>query len=181
VAGNSEGLGVVVVDPHDIYRRGLVVCLRDDPELIVVYEGPAVPAARMGDIALCRADLLPQIPLDMPAVLIAGGPGFLKAPAGSNVFAVLDRESLDTRHLVAAVRAAAVGLRISTFPATHDLVSRDVEVLRLLADGAETREIAEALGYSERTIKEAITQTKRLLGARTRAHAVAEAMRLHLI
>jgi hypothetical protein len=138
----GESVEVVVVDPHNIYRRGLVVSLREDSDLCVVYEGATAPTVRLGDVALCRADLLPGLPPDMPAVVIAGGPCQSPLPAAPNVFAVLDRESLDTRHLVAAVRAAAVGLRILALPPTHELVSRDVEVLRLLADGAETREIA---------------------------------------
>jgi DNA-binding NarL/FixJ family response regulator len=65
--------------------------------------------------------------------------------------------------------------------AVPDLDTRTVEVLRLIADGAGTREISSELGYSERTIKTVIAEAVRGLGARNRAHAVAEAMRRALI
>ncbi|MGH2720451.1 MAG: LuxR C-terminal-related transcriptional regulator, partial [Actinomycetota bacterium] len=58
---------------------------------------------------------------------------------------------------------------------------RELEVLRMLAAGAGTREIAEALCYSERTVKTLIQEVERELGARSRAQAVAEGIRLGII
>jgi DNA-binding NarL/FixJ family response regulator len=57
------------------------------------------------------------------------------------------------------------------------LESREVEVLRLLADGFGTREIAELLHYSERTVKNIIRGILTRLSLRNRAHAVAFALR----
>jgi DNA-binding NarL/FixJ family response regulator len=57
------------------------------------------------------------------------------------------------------------------------LSARDLEVLRLLADGRSTAGIAEDLAYSESTIKNVIHDLVRHLGARNRAHAVATAIR----
>ncbi|MGP3926333.1 helix-turn-helix domain-containing protein [Streptomyces sp. 8N616] len=54
---------------------------------------------------------------------------------------------------------------------------REVEVLRLLADGLDTTEIAQKLSYSERTIKNIISGMTNRLGLRNRAHAVAFALR----
>ena len=58
---------------------------------------------------------------------------------------------------------------------------RELEVLRLLAQGAGTREIAQSLSYSERTVKTLIQEIGRELGARSRAQAVAEGIRLGII
>ena len=61
------------------------------------------------------------------------------------------------------------------------LSGRDLAVLRLLAEGQSTANIAVALAYSESTIKNVIHDLVRNLGARNRAHAVAMAIRGGLI
>ena len=50
-------------------------------------------------------------------------------------------------------------------------------MLHMLADGLTTREIAEELSYSERTVKNIVHDVLEKLGCRTRAHAVAIATR----
>jgi DNA-binding NarL/FixJ family response regulator len=57
------------------------------------------------------------------------------------------------------------------------LAPREVEVLKLLADGMNTREIAVKLSYSERTIKNVLSGLMRRLQLQNRVHAVAYAMR----
>ena len=57
------------------------------------------------------------------------------------------------------------------------LATREREVLRLLAEGAETREIAEVLSYSERTVKNIVHDLLAKMNCRTRAQAVGVAMR----
>ena len=54
---------------------------------------------------------------------------------------------------------------------------RERDVLRLLADGHDTREIATDLCYSERTVKNVVHDVLMKLNCRTRAHAVALATR----
>jgi DNA-binding NarL/FixJ family response regulator len=61
------------------------------------------------------------------------------------------------------------------------LTSREQEVLRLVAAGHPTREVARRLCYSERTIKNVIHDVVTKLNARTRSQAVAEAVREGLI
>ncbi|MEV0477186.1 helix-turn-helix transcriptional regulator [Streptomyces prunicolor] len=58
---------------------------------------------------------------------------------------------------------------------------REAEVLRLLADGLDTAEIASKLSYSERTIKNIVHGMITRLGLRNRAHAVAHGIRTGLI
>jgi DNA-binding NarL/FixJ family response regulator len=66
-------------------------------------------------------------------------------------------------------------------PAGCGLCDRDLQVLRLMADGHSTAGIARDLAYSESTIKNIIHAIVRELGARNRAHAVATALRTQLI
>jgi DNA-binding NarL/FixJ family response regulator len=57
------------------------------------------------------------------------------------------------------------------------LTTREQHVLRLLADGEETRSIATELHYSERTVKNVVHDVLTKLNCRTRAQAVGVAMR----
>lgn len=67
------------------------------------------------------------------------------------------------------------GLRFS------GLSDREIEVLRLLADGMDTGEIARRMSFSERTIKAVLHDVITRLQLRSRAHAVAYAVREGLI
>lgn len=81
------------------------------------------------------------------------------------------------RHLIDQVREfqrqspgseGSIGLR---------LTEREIEVLRLLAEGMETAEVATRLNYSERTIKSVLHTLSARLNLRNRVHAVAYAIR----
>ena len=61
------------------------------------------------------------------------------------------------------------------------LSEREIEVLRLVAEGLETSEIAERLCYSERTVKGVVHEITTRLRLRNRAQAVAYAVRQGLI
>ena len=61
------------------------------------------------------------------------------------------------------------------------LSNREVAVLRLIAEGFDTREIAQQLAYSERTIKNVIHDVTTRLQLRNRSQAVAYALREGLI
>jgi DNA-binding NarL/FixJ family response regulator len=63
----------------------------------------------------------------------------------------------------------------------HRLSTRDVEVLRLLAEGCDTADIAQKLAYSEPTIKNVIQRLFDQLKVRNRPHAVAVALRAGII
>lgn len=61
------------------------------------------------------------------------------------------------------------------------LTPRETQVLRLVADGHDTAEIALALCYSERTVKNVLHDLTTRLQLRNRSHAVAYAVREGLI
>ncbi len=61
------------------------------------------------------------------------------------------------------------------------LSTREIAVLRLMADGMATNEIARSLRYSERTVKNIVYGLTNRLNLRNRTHAVAFAMRAGVI
>ena len=176
-----NSIRVGVFDDHEIFAQGVEAILREDDVVAVVVRDVAEAASV--DVAVVSLSVVGSPGLDCP--LVACVP-LSDIGAGSqrvrNVFAELARETVTPNQLCSAVRAAASGLRIerrATVPGM--LADRERTVLRLLANGADTREIAAGLGYSERTIKGAIQQIEQSLGARSRAHAVALALRSSLI
>ncbi|MEU8588800.1 response regulator transcription factor [Streptomyces sp. NPDC048664] len=71
-------------------------------------------------------------------------------------------------------RSAAGGPGLAS---TSGLTPRESDVLRLVAEGFDTSEIAGKLSYSERTVKNVIHGLTTRLHLRNRAHAVAYALR----
>ncbi|AXO37994.1 response regulator transcription factor [Micromonospora chalcea] len=61
------------------------------------------------------------------------------------------------------------------------LTAREIDVLRLMAEGFDTNEIADELRYSERTVKNVIYGLNHRLKLRNRSHAVAYALRSGMI
>ena len=57
------------------------------------------------------------------------------------------------------------------------LTEREIDVLRLVADGRDTADIADELCYSERTVKNVIHDVTSRFNLRNRSHAVAYAVR----
>jgi DNA-binding NarL/FixJ family response regulator len=111
---------------------------------------------------------------------------------------VLRKETLTTDSLASAVRAAADGTGVVTSellrdlldglsrdgydrPAAARLTDREQRVLALIAAGHPTREVAEQMCYSERTVKNVLHDVVTKLGARSRSQAVAHAVREGLI
>ncbi|WP_190143625.1 helix-turn-helix transcriptional regulator [Streptomyces glebosus] len=79
--------------------------------------------------------------------------------------------------LLDQLRTLRDGPQESQGPDMARLKEREVEVLKLLAKGFDTAEVADALNYSERTIKNILAGMTDRLGLRNRAHAIAYAMR----
>ena len=64
---------------------------------------------------------------------------------------------------------------------SQELSSRQQEILRLIADGVPSREIAARLSMSQATMSRQLRQVFDLLGVDDRAHAIAEAYRKNLL
>jgi DNA-binding NarL/FixJ family response regulator len=77
-------------------------------------------------------------------------------------------------------RATAQEGSVATLTTLH-LSAREAEVLRLVADGFDTTDIADQLAYSESTIKGVLAKIMGRLNARNRCHAIAIVVREGLI
>jgi DNA-binding NarL/FixJ family response regulator len=116
--------------------------------------------------------------------------------AGATGF--VDRVTLTPDRLAASVRAAARGAGVmapelldtlcrgvaergGSRPPQPALNERERLVLRLVADGHQTREVAAELCYSERTIKNVLHDVVIKMNVRTRSQAVAQAVRQGMI
>ncbi len=173
---------VAVIEEREIFRRGLTACLSDDPRTEVVHASSGGEPFEPVDLVVASASAAEAHSWGVPLVVCAhpGWPG--EAVTVDPVFAILPRADLEPAQLIGAVHAAAAGLRIEAVVAPQLVLDlRQVAVLNLLASGAATREISNELGFSERTIKSVIRDTEEHLAARTRAEAVAKAIRLGII
>jgi DNA-binding NarL/FixJ family response regulator len=63
----------------------------------------------------------------------------------------------------------------------NGMSAREIEILRLVAEGLDTAEIAGKLAYSERTVKNVLHDVTTRLQLRNRSHAVAYALKQGLI
>jgi DNA-binding NarL/FixJ family response regulator len=131
-------------------------------------------------------------PTRLVATIRAANEQQVREIVDAGVSAVLLHSSLTPETLVASLRAVAAGtvmLPIDLLPRllSHvrrtsglgptGLNARERSVLRLLADGSDTRGIAEDLCFSERTVKNVVHDVLTKLNCRTRAQAVALATR----
>lgn len=122
------------------------------------------------------------------------------ADAAGNASGVLAAGTLTPEVVTVAVRAVNTGVgvlgidllrelcRERRIPSAADgaprlehLTQREHAVLSLVADGVTSREIAQRLAYSERTVKNVLHDVLTKLDARSRSHAVAMAVREGII
>jgi DNA-binding NarL/FixJ family response regulator len=94
---------------------------------------------------------------------VASGQSHFPPNVSERAFAVLEKKSFDA------------------LPTADGLTPREKEILRLLAGGHSHRQMAEALGTAEGTIKNQVSQILSKLGVRDRTRAVLRAIQLRLI
>ncbi len=176
------GVRLGVFDEHEIFRRGVLACVCDQPDITAISD-PDGPL----DLAVMSVTIASTRRLDCPVLVCAPQARLDVAAIPNRVVGVLSRADMTPEQLLGAIRAAAAGLTVMLASSNEGhraqtaLDSRARTVLRMLAAGQDTHEIADDLGFSERTIKHAITLILTELGARNRAQAVAEGIRLGVI
>ena len=189
-------IAVVVHDGDPLSRAGVIEFLENRPDLVVLDE------YREGSVAVVLVDVLDAstvsrlrglvADLDKRVVLVVGELDEAQVGMVLDVGArtVVLRHQLTAERLVKAVEAAARGegdpppRLLAQVRGTQrkgrppsEPTERELGVLRLVADGLDTREIAERLAYSERTVKGVLYDVMARKHWRNRAHAVAVAVR----
>ena len=166
------------------------------PELLAADVAIVDPAMHDG-LALMRR-LAHDAGVAVIACVERGDDALLLASIDAGATGFVDRVTLTPDRLAASVRAAArgtgviapelldtlcrsVGERAEARPLIPALSERERRVLRLVADGHQTREVAAELCYSERTIKSVIHDVVIKMNVRTRSQAVAQAVRQGMI
>jgi len=178
-----DPISIGIVDDNEIFRRGLVACLSADQSVAVEFHADHVPDGLPVALIIASPEAAMRARFSVPVVVCTDAPLADRIREANSVMGVLPRAALKPEQLMAGVRAAASGLQVNLLENGHStsLSARNVEVLRLLAQGAVTRQISDQLGYSERTIKHAVSEILEELGARSRAEAVALGIRRGLI
>ena len=155
IAGGCDFIGTVA----EASRAHVIVCTSDLDEHAVVN------ALEAGVAGYLRKDTLTQDVLQAAIQAAEGGaavvsPGLLAAMLRSSSPEVVDGS------------ARAGGPR---------LTDREQSILGLIAEGHPTREVAQQLCYSERTVKNVLHDIVMKLNVRSRSQAVAHAVRDGLI
>jgi DNA-binding NarL/FixJ family response regulator len=182
-----------VLDPHTIYRRGVVDSLESMPAVESVAHAATVEEARQ-DPSLRTADLVILDPAARGSGSLIGAvdarvivcssdcaPESVLTAIRAGAVGYLRKDTLTDETLGAAVAAAANGEVTEPKPPAARLTEREQQVLSLIAAGHPTREVAQQLCYSERTVKNVLHAVVTKLNARSRSQAVAFAVREGLI
>jgi DNA-binding NarL/FixJ family response regulator len=191
---------VWVDERNAIFRRGLISSLADADFIVTGESASLVPEPALDDTAilLFEADVLERaLCLDRPdrVQLVCIEPsidGIERRAVSDRLSGILVRSEIDPASLVASLEVVLRGgaaISPGLLPRLLDaydardntLGSRELEVVRLLARGADTRAIATDLSYSERTVKNVVHDVLVKLDCHTRAQAVAVASRRGLL
>jgi DNA-binding NarL/FixJ family response regulator len=182
----TSGILVVASGQIDDARVAVVACEEVDDAAVRTITG----IQRDG----CPRVLLVATRLDEDGILDASNAGTLgmlrRCEATHERLAMIVAHVADDRASVpldlvgpvlAAVRRRQRVKSLHPFAAPASLSERERQVLRLIAEGRDTLEIASTLCYSERTVKGVIHEITSRLELRNRSHAVAYALRNALI
>ena len=211
MSADRRPIRLLIVDDHPVVRDGLRGAFTGDPDFEVVGEArngveALAKVERLGaDVVLMDlrmpemggVEAIDRLRRSDPAVRVlvlttfdtdkdvlpaieAGATGYLlkDAPREELVRAV------HAAHRGESVLSPAVASRLMgqvRRPAQESLSRRELDVLRLIADGASNREAAAKLFVSEATIKTHLLHIYDKLGVRDRAGAVGEAYKRRML
>jgi DNA-binding NarL/FixJ family response regulator len=200
-------IGVVIRSSDPVVRSGVIGLLRQRPEVDLLAgddpEDAAVAVLCADEVNEEAQAVLRRYwrTRAVPTVLVVGRirEAELFSVLECGVRAVVRRREASPERLVHAIEVADRGagdlppdllggilgsigrsLRAGAAPAEVTLSAlshREIDVVRLVSEGLETREIAAKLSYSERTVKNVLQGITLRLGLRNRAHVVAYAAR----
>jgi DNA-binding NarL/FixJ family response regulator len=173
--------GFEIVGPASDGRRALALAQAEHPELALVdYRMP-----RLSGLELLEAlhEVAPEMRI---CVYTADGDEQLARDALAAGASALVLKEAPLADLVRALEAVLAGdayldPAVARSEPEDTLTERELDVLRLLAEGLPQEEIARRLGISTETVRTHLRKACLRLGATTRTQAVATALRLGLI
>jgi DNA-binding NarL/FixJ family response regulator len=153
VAGGSDFIGAVT----EATGARVLVCTSEPSDDAVLA------ALQAGAVGFLRKDTLTPDALAAAVQAAASGTGVVAPDLLGNLLKGISAEGVNGR------------------PKLARLTEREQQVLALIAQGHPTREVAQELCYSERTVKNVLHDVVTKLNARSRSQAVAHAVRDGLI
>jgi DNA-binding NarL/FixJ family response regulator len=198
---------LLIADDHMVMRMGIVTAASRQPDMVVVADvesGEEALAAyrehqpdvvimdlRMGDLS--GLETIRLLRAEFPTAKIVVFSNYARSEevykalkTGAAGFVV---KNMKATKLLDAIRAVDRGERFlpdDLAPKARDrlpsqLSDRELEVLRLLADGRSNKEIGQTLGVTEGTIKVHVTNLFEKLGVTARTEAIVVAVRRGLV
>jgi DNA-binding NarL/FixJ family response regulator len=207
-ASESRPITVLVVDDHPMLREGVaaVLDLQDDMRLVGEAESGAAGVARFRELRpdvtlmdlqmpdITGVQAIETIRTEAPNAKIVvlttydGDVQALRAlKAGAAAYLLkssLRRELIDTIRDVHAGRkhiAPSMAEKIAVHAIDERLSDRESDILRLVADGCQNKQIARSLAISEQTVKAHLKSIFSKLDVSDRTHAVTVALRRGII
>lgn len=168
------------LDSEGAVPPSLLRILEASSELQILKDG-ALPDVFLIHTDVWNRQALARIQPQTPAIILcrrAEEPFTTDSILKKEVFGVLP-ENTTGEQIVAAVRAASAGLRVLrnaasavAYSEAASLTARELEILRLIADGEGNKSIASLLGISEHTVKFHISSIFQKLRVSSRTEAV---------
>jgi DNA-binding NarL/FixJ family response regulator len=200
----STAIRVLIVDDHAVVRHGLAALIENEPDMVVVGQAENGQEAidqyrqlqpdvtlmdlRMPEVsgvdatmAICAEFAYARIIIlttydgdeDIYRGLRAGAKGYLLKDAEPD-------ELLDAIHVVHSGQQYIplhVGAKLAQRLNNPELTDRELEVLRLVAQGMSNLQISAALSITENTVKSKINRILSKLGAKDRTQATIVALK----
>jgi DNA-binding NarL/FixJ family response regulator len=186
---NQQGDMVVVGSMDSVAetaRRAAVL----NPDIFILdfrlCDGTAVDAARVIDRTGCRAKVIfltrDETDTVMFAAIEAGASAVVyKSRASAEVIACVRTVAHGATLIQAGTIATMLKKRRAADVARQRITDREKEVLRLMAEGAASRVIADKLGISYVTVRTHVRNMAGKLGAHNKLEVVARARQLDLV
>ncbi|BAY50522.1 two component transcriptional regulator, LuxR family protein (plasmid) [Scytonema sp. HK-05] len=199
---------VLIVDDHSIVRQGLATIINRDPEMTVIAQAEdgqqAIECFREFRPDVTLMDLrMPQVggveaisticaefepariivlttydgDEDIYRGLHAGAQGYLLKDAKSNELL----SAIRTVHRGQQYIPSSVGAKLVQRMSNPELSERELEVLRLMAQGMSNIEIGTALSIGESTVKSHVNRILSKLGVNDRTQAVIVGVRRGIV
>jgi DNA-binding NarL/FixJ family response regulator len=199
---------LLVVDDHPLFRSGVAALVANHPDIVLVAEAsdgregveqfrahnPDITLMDLQMPAMSGIDALMAIRELQPAARViilttySGDIQVLRAmKAGAQGYLVKNLLHKDLLATIRAVHAGqkmmspAVATEVATYSAEDALTSREVDVLRFLANGCANKEIAYQLSITEDAVKSRVKNILMKLHANDRTHAVTIGLRRGII